>query len=42
MIILPAGILNRLWFYLICLALNFVATYFFIVSVWYWVVTNLR
>ncbi len=42
MLILPVGLLGRIWFYLICLALNLAATYFFVVSVWYWVVTNLR
>jgi hypothetical protein len=41
-LILPVGLLGRIWFYLICLVLHLVATYFFVVSVWYWVVTNLR
>jgi hypothetical protein len=40
--ILPLGLLNRLWFYWMCLILELVAIYFFVASVWYWVVTNIR
>jgi hypothetical protein len=41
-LLLPLGLLNRIWFYLFCLALHLGAIYFFAVSVWYWVVTNVR
>jgi len=41
-LILPIGVLNRLWFYCLCLLLEFISIYFFVVSIWYWVVTNIR
>ena len=40
-LILPLGLLGRIWFYSLCLLLEFVSIYFFVVSVWYWVVTNI-
>lgn len=39
-LVLPHGLFKRLWFYGICLALELAALYFFVSSVWYWVVTN--
>lgn len=41
-LILPLGVLDRLWFYCLCLLLEFISIYFFVVSIWYWVVTNIR
>lgn len=38
--LLPLGLLSRLWYYLIFLMAEFAGTYFFIASVWYWVITN--
>jgi len=38
--LLPLGFLTRLWYYLICLALESVGAYFLIASVWYWVSTG--
>jgi hypothetical protein len=40
-LILPLGLLNRIWFYSLCLLLEFGSIYFFVVSIWYWVVTNI-
>jgi hypothetical protein len=40
-LILPLGLLGRIWFYRLCLLLEFVSIYFFVVSIWYWVVTNI-
>ncbi len=39
-LIVPFGLLHRLWYYLIFLAFESIAIYFFVVSVWYWVITN--
>ena len=41
-LILPLGLLHRLWFYCLCLLLEFISIYFFVVSIWYWVVTNIK
>jgi hypothetical protein len=41
-LILPLGALQRLWFYCVCLLLEFMAIYFFIISIWYWVVTHIQ
>ena len=41
-LILPLGVLDRLWFYCLSLLLEFISIYFFVVSIWYWVVTNIR
>lgn len=41
-LILPLGLLQRLWFYGLCVLLEFIAIYFFLVSIWYWVVTNIQ
>ena len=41
-LILPLGVLDRLWFYCLGLLLEFISIYFFVVSIWYWVVTNIR
>ena len=40
-LILPVGLLNRLWYYSLALLLEFISIYFFVVSIWYWVVTNI-
>jgi hypothetical protein len=40
-LILPLGVLDRLWFYCLGLLLEFISIYFFVVSIWYWVVTNI-
>jgi hypothetical protein len=39
-LLLPLGLLNRLWYYLLFLALEGVGAYFLVVSAWYWVATN--
>jgi hypothetical protein len=36
----PLGLLNRLWYYLIFLILEFIGIYFLVTSAWYWVVTS--
>ena len=41
-LILPLGVLDRLWFYCLSLLLEFISIYFFVVSIWYWVVTNIN
>jgi len=41
-LILPLGVLDRIWFYSLCLLMEFVSIYFFVVSIWYWVVTNIN
>jgi hypothetical protein len=41
-LILPLGLLNRLWFYCLFLLLEFISIYFFVVSIWYWVATNIK
>jgi hypothetical protein len=38
--LLPFGLLNRLWYYLIFLTLECFGIYFFTTSVWYWIVTS--
>ena len=40
-LLLPLGLLNRLWYYLIFLVLECVGIYFLVSSVWFWVVSNL-
>lgn len=32
--------LNRLWFYLMFLAVELLALYFLVASIWYWVANN--
>ena len=39
-LLLPLGLLNRLWYYLIFLTLEIFGIYFFVTSVWYWIVTT--
>ena len=41
-LILPLGVLDRLWFYCLGLLLELISIYFFVVSIWYWVVTNIN
>ena len=41
-LILPLGLLNRIWFYCLCLLLEFISVYFFVASIWYWVATNIE
>ena len=38
--LLPTGLLNRLWYYLMLLLFDLIATYYLVSSVWYWVVTS--
>ena len=38
--LLPIGLLNRLWYYLLFLLSECVGIYFLVVSVWYWVKTS--
>lgn len=40
-LLIPLGLLEKFWYYLICLAFESIALYFLIVSVWYWVKTGL-
>jgi hypothetical protein len=39
-LLLPLGLLSRLWYYCLFLIIEAVAIYYFVVSVWYWVVTT--
>ena len=39
-LLLPFGLLNRLWYYCIFLVTEMAAAYFLISSIWYWVVHN--
>lgn len=41
-LILPLGLLNRIWYYRFFMLLEIGSIYFFAVSIWYWVVTNIR
>ena len=41
-LIVPLGLLDRIWYYRLCLLLEFGSIYFFVVSIWYWVVTNIK
>jgi glucan-binding YG repeat protein len=38
--LIPIGLLNRLWYYLIFVISQTVGVYFLVVSGWYWVSTN--
>ena len=38
--LMPIGLLNRLWYYLIFLVSEAMGIYFLVVSGWYWVSTN--
>ncbi len=40
-LLLPLGLLDRFWYYFICIVFEFIAFYFIVVSVWYWVKTGL-
>ena len=35
--LLPIGLLNRLWYYLVFLLSECIGIYFLVVSVWYWI-----
>lgn len=39
-LLLPLGLMDRLWYYLIFMVSEFIAIYFLVVSAWYWVVTS--
>ncbi len=39
-LLVPSGLLNRLWFYCILLVTEMLAVYFLVSSIWYWVVHN--
>jgi hypothetical protein len=39
-LLVPFGLLNRLWFYCLFLFLEILAVYFLASSIWYWVATN--
>jgi hypothetical protein len=39
-LLIPLGLLNRLWYYCIYLLIEMVAIYFLVSSIWFWVVTN--
>ena len=39
-LLIPLGLLNRLWYYCIFLVCEAAAIYFLVSSVWFWVVTN--
>jgi hypothetical protein len=39
-LLLPLGLLNRLWYYCIYLMFEILAIYYVIASVWFWVATN--
>jgi hypothetical protein len=41
-LILPLGLVNRLWFYGLCLLFELASVYFFGASIWYWVVSNIH
>lgn len=40
-LLLPLGLLDRFWYYFIYIVFEFIALYFIIVSVWFWVKTRL-
>ena len=39
-LLIPLGLLNRLWYYCIYLVIELAAIYFLVSSIWFWVVTN--
>lgn len=39
-LLVPFGLLNRLWYYCIYLVIEMVAIYFLVSSIWFWVVMN--
>ena len=39
-LLIPLGLLNRFWFYLTFLAVELLALYFLVASIWYWVANN--
>ncbi len=39
-LLIPSGLLNRLWYYCIFIIFEAIAIYFFIFSAWYWVITS--
>jgi hypothetical protein len=38
--LLPIGLLDRLWYYLVFMTSEMVGIYFLVTSIWYWVATN--
>ena len=38
--LLPFGLLNRLWYYLVFMGSDVVGVYFLVASIWYWVNTS--
>ena len=40
-LLLPFGLLNRIWYYTIFLMLECIAVYFLVSSIWFWIVSNL-
>lgn len=39
-LLIPVGLMNKVWYYSICLTVESVALYFLVTSIWYWVRTN--
>lgn len=39
-LLVPVGLVDKLWYYGICLTAEFVALYFLVASVWFWVSVN--
>ncbi|MBW1893321.1 MAG: hypothetical protein JRF40_05960 [Deltaproteobacteria bacterium] len=39
-LLIPFGLFNRLWYYCIVMVFEAVAIHFFVISVWYWIITN--
>ncbi len=39
-LLVPLGLLNRLWYYCIYLIMEILAIYFLLSSIWFWVVMN--
>ena len=40
LLLLPLGLMKRLWYYLLCLVFEAAGVYFLVTSAWYWVITN--
>ena len=39
-LLIPVGLMNKVWYDGICLAVESIALYFLVTSIWYWVRTN--
>ena len=39
-LLIPVGLMNKVWYYGLCLTVESAALYFLVTSIWYWIRTN--